>query len=104
MPEGFSLCSRVRRQDYQRQRALRRLSVRCTGTEVKGGCVLSFAKENTPPFGWQPPRPALHHHPVQRAKSRRTEHRYANTLCKDAKRPPAKSPVAFIFTLDNNKI
>lgn len=72
------------------------------GGGVKGGCVLSFAKENTP-FGWQP-RPALHHHPVQRAESRRTEHRHANTLCKDTKRPPAKSPVAFIFTFDNNKI
>ena len=72
------------------------------GTEVKGGVFLSFVKENTS-FGWQP-RPALHHHPAQRAESRRTEHRHANTLCKDAKRPPAKSPVAFIFTFDNNKI
>ena len=66
--------------------------------------VFSFAKENTPPFGWQQPRPALHHHPVQRAESRRTEHRHANTLCKDAKRPPATLPVAFTFTFDNNKI
>ena len=101
MPGGFSLCSRAGDRTSA-QRALRQLSVRCTGTEVKGVSVLSFAKENTP-FGWQP-RPALHHHPVQRAESRRTEHRHANTLCKDAKRPPAKSPVAFIFTFDNNKI
>ena len=57
--------------------------------------VFSFAKERTPP---------LTSVPVQRTESRRTEHRYANTLCKDAKRPPATLPVAFIFTFDNNKI
>ena len=103
MPEGFSLCSRVRRQDYQRPKGAAAALRALYGDGGQRGCVLFRKREHTP-FGWQP-RPALHHHPVQRAESRRTEHRYANTLCKDdAKRPPAKSPVAFIFTFDNNKI
>lgn len=105
MPEGFSLCSRAGDRAISAKGRCGGSPCAVRGRRSKGGwCVLSFAKENTPPFGWQPPRPALHHHPVQRAESRRTEHRYANTLCKDAKRPPAKSPVAFIFTFDNNKI